>query len=130
MKHQQIVTTLFCLACLLVMPLAAVAEAPSAEQVAEWDRRLEQAAARQAEAERLQGEAEAVYAAAYSDCLKKFLVNACREDARQVNLAVRRQSRTMISEARAEVRDVRKAQIAARQALPRATPPAVRAPAQ
>lgn len=115
MKHPWIVTTLFSLAALLISPLQAASDGPSAEQRVEWDSRLEQAAMRQAEAEQLKKKSDDDYAFAREACLKKFLVNACREDARQLYLAAQRQARTMNSEARAQIREVKKAQFAARQ---------------
>ncbi len=114
MKHPWILATLFSLSAVVAAPAQAAGDEISPARRAEWSSRLDAAAQRQAEAEQLSTQADEDYAAARQACLQKFLVNACRGEARQRHLAAQEAARAMNSEARAEIRAVRKEEIVAR----------------
>lgn len=84
----------------------------SPEQQADWQQRLDNAAALQAEARARQAEADERLAQKKSECLKKFRVNACQEEARAEHMAVMREVRRQENQGKAAEREVKKEQLA------------------
>ncbi|HXE39172.1 MAG TPA: hypothetical protein VN639_11920 [Azonexus sp.] len=84
----------------------------SPEQQADWQQRLDNAAALQAEARARQAEADERLAQKNSECLKKFRVNACQDEARAEHMAVMREVRRQENKGKAAEREVKKEQLA------------------
>lgn len=93
--------------------LAADSE-PSAEQQADWQRRLDRAAALKAEGKARQEAADKRFAEADAACDRKFLVNACRDKARTEHLPEAREARRLENEGKALEREVKKEQLSDR----------------
>jgi colicin import membrane protein len=102
-----------CLIALSAFGFAAQAAetGPSSEQAADWEARLEKAAALQAEGKTHQAEAERIYNEADTACFKKFLVNSCRADARKIYVAASRVGKNLENEGKAIERQVKKEQL-------------------
>lgn len=75
-------------ACLLwCLALPAVADSgPTPAQEADWNARLERAAALKSEGARRRAEADRVYAETERACYRKFLVNQCRDQAKHARI--------------------------------------------
>ena len=100
----------------LCLPVAAIAEeGVSAEQQADWDARLDKAAALSAESKAIKDAAKKTLDEKTPSCDKKFLVNACREELRQAYLKASHQAQRLESEGKAIERGVKKEQIADRE---------------
>lgn len=84
---------------------------PSPEQEADWEARLEKSAALQADGKARQAEADRIYNEADTACFKKFLVNACRADARKTYVAASRIGKNLENEGKAIERQVKKEQL-------------------
>lgn len=106
------------LIALLVVSFAALADdtGPSPEQLAEWQAQLERAATLQADAEAQILAADKVLAEKSAACAKKFLINACRNEAVAEHLLVTEEARRLENEGKALEREVKKAQYADKEA--------------
>lgn len=99
----------------LWLPLAAFAEGGvNAAQEADWAARLDKAAALLAESRTIKDDAKQALEAKTLACDKKFLVNACRNDARLEYLKASHEAQRLESEGKAIERAVKKEQIAQR----------------
>lgn len=99
---------------LLSPPLSAAESGASAEQQADWNLRLEKAAALTAEGEARQQEAGRLLEEKNIACRKKFLVNACLKKNDEEYMAVARQARQMSNEGKAIELQVKKEQLSDR----------------
>lgn len=81
-------------------------------QQADWQQRLDGAAALQAEARARQGEADERLEQTKSECFKKFRVNACQEEARAEHMLATREARRLENQGKAAEREVSKEQLA------------------
>ena len=108
--------TSFLLAGLIVglwLPLAALAEsAPDAARQADWTARLDKAAALVAEGKALKEAATKALEEKTPACDQKFLVNACRNEARKEYLKASHEAQRLESEGKAIEREVKKEQVA------------------
>lgn len=84
----------------------------SPEQQADWQQRLDGAAALQAEARARQAEAGERLEQKKTECFKKFRVNACQEEARAEHMAAMREARSLENQGKAQERAVKKEQLA------------------
>ncbi|WP_265945505.1 hypothetical protein [Dechloromonas sp. A34] len=84
----------------------------SPDQQADWQQRLDDAAALQAEARGRQVEADERLDQKKSGCFKKFRVNACLDEARSEHMAAMREVRRLENQGKAQEREVRKEQLA------------------
>jgi len=84
----------------------------SPEQQADWQQRLDGAAALQAEARARQGEANERLEQKKSECLSKFRVTACQDEARTEHLAAMSEVRRLENQGKAAEREVKKEQLA------------------
>lgn len=102
----------------LVAGLIAALTLPIAVRAADgdWQSRLDKATALQAEAKAVQKEADKAFQEKSEACLAKFLVNACRNDARREHLERTQVARRLDNDGKAIEREVRKEQFAARAA--------------
>lgn len=99
----------------LLLPLAALADTGSdAARQADWDARLERASALLAESKANMAAARSLLDERNAACATKFLVNACRDEARKDYLKTTHESRRLESEGKAIEREVKKEQIAER----------------
>lgn len=99
----------------LLLPLAAQAESGhDAARQADWDARMARAAVLFADSRAQMETARALLEERNAACLSKFLVNACRDDARKDYLKSTHASRRLESEGKAIEREVKKEQIAER----------------
>ena len=95
------------------LPLAAIAEPlGNAEQEADWAARLDKAAALQAESRAMKDAAKQTLEEKTPACDQKFLVNACREEARREYLKASHAAQRLETEGRAIEREVKKEQVA------------------
>lgn len=85
--------------------------APDPEQQADWQRRLDKAEALQSQAKVAQEAADKAYGEKEKLCYKKFLVNACRDEAAAENTRLTREARRIENEGKALERQVRKEQL-------------------
>lgn len=100
----------------LLLPLAALADSgPDAARQADWDARLDRAAAMVAESKAKQEAAMQLLDEKNQVCDKKFLVNACRNEARKDYLKTTHEAHRLESEGKALEREVKKEQIADRE---------------
>lgn len=100
----------------LLLPLAALADSgPDAARQADWDARLDRAAAMVAESKAKQEAAMQLLDEKNQVCDKKFLVNACRNEARKDYLKTTHEAHRQESEGKALEREVKKEQIADRE---------------
>ena len=98
------------------LPLAAIAEPiGNAEQEADWAARLDKAAALQAESRAMKDAAKQTLEEKTPACDQKFLVNACREEARREYLKASHAAQRLETEGRAIEREVKREQIAERE---------------
>lgn len=109
--------TIASLLLLLLAAPTALAQVDS-HPLAEGERRekLERAAKLQAEASRLEGEADAKLKAANAACYKKFLISDCLEDARRTHTQEMRTAKRMELEGTELERDVKRRDLAAKDA--------------
>lgn len=84
---------------------------PSPEQLADWQQRLDAAAALQAESEERRAAADQVLAEKEAACFKKFLVTGCQREARKEHLAATKEASRLASEGKALARAVKKEQL-------------------
>lgn len=99
----------------LLLPLAVLADTGSdAARKADWDARLERASALLAESKANMAAARSLFDERNAACATKFLVNACRDEARKDYLKTTHESRRLESEGKAIEREVKKEQIAER----------------
>lgn len=98
---------------LLALSCSALAagKEPGPEQQADWQQRLEQAAALQAEAKARQAAADQLFEQKSAACFKKFLVNACQQEARREQVKVTKEARRLENEGKALERAVKKEQL-------------------
>ena len=80
--------------------------APSAEQQADWARRLEKAAALQAEGKALKEAADARHTEQAKACAEKFRVNACRDEVGLAHIRSVNEARRVENEGKALEREV------------------------
>lgn len=101
------------LIALLVLSFSALADSsgPDPEQLADWQQRLEQAATLQAEGKARRAAADQTLDEKYPACFKKFLVNACRRDARAEHISAAKEARRLENEGKALERAVKKEQL-------------------
>jgi len=101
------------LIALLVASLSAFAAdgGPSPEQMADWQQRLDQAAALQAEARQRKAEADNTLDTKNVECGRKFLVNSCREDAKREHVVATREASRLENQGKAMEREVKKEQL-------------------
>lgn len=84
---------------------------PSPEQMADWQQRLDRAAALQAEAKQRQAEADGILETKSVECRKKFLVNSCLESASREHVAASREASRLENQSKAMQREVKKEQL-------------------
>lgn len=84
----------------------------SPEQQADWQQRLDSAAVRQAEAKSRQSAADRALERKEADCLKKFQVNTCLDEARATHRMTSREAKRLENEGKAQEREVKKEQFA------------------
>jgi colicin import membrane protein len=82
--------------------------APSAEQQADWARRLEKASALQAEGKALKEAADALHTEQAKACAEKFRVNACRDEVGLNHIRSVNEARRVENEGKALERQVKK----------------------
>jgi colicin import membrane protein len=82
--------------------------APSAEQQADWARRLDKAAALQAEGKALKEAADARHTEQATACAEKFRVNACRDEVGLTHIRAVNEARRVENEGKALERQVKK----------------------
>lgn len=109
-RSRFVATRLIVLLALNCSALAAAKE-PGPEQQADWQQRLEQASALQAEAKARQAVADQLFEQKSAACFKKFLVNACRQEARREQVAATKEARRLENEGKALERTVKKEQL-------------------
>ena len=98
------------------VPLAALAQpADNAGQEADWAARLDKAAALQAESRTMKDAARQMLEEKTRACDQKFLVNACREEARRDYLKASHAAQRLEAEGRSIEREVKREQIAERE---------------
>lgn len=110
-------SVLFGLIALLAMPLgvqAADVEADAGQQ-AEWQARLDKAAALQARSKAMQTEADAALELKERECATRFFVNSCLKDAEQAHTAAGHAAKRLEIEGKALEREVKREQVAARE---------------
>jgi colicin import membrane protein len=100
---------------LLAGPVSAAGEA-SPEQTAQWDRRLEAAGELRRAGDAREAAADALYEQEAAACLSKILSNDCRNAAHSRRVAERDEARKMVNEGKAVEREVKKEQLADRDA--------------
>lgn len=99
----------------LLLPLAALADTGGdAAREADWDARMVRASALLAESRSKMDAARELMEERNAACASKFLVNACRDEARKDYLRTTHESRRLESEGKAVEREVKKEQVAAR----------------
>lgn len=84
---------------------------PSPELVADWQQRLDAAAALQIESKEQRAAADQVLAEKEAACFKKFLVNDCQRQARKEHLTATKAASRLASEGKALERTVKKEQM-------------------
>jgi colicin import membrane protein len=109
MNHRPL-SVAFRLIALLALsaPVLAGESGPTPEQLADWQQRLDQAAALQAESKAVRSAADEVLEAKNIACYKKFLVNACQRDARREHVVSVKEARRLETEAKLLERAVKK----------------------
>lgn len=85
---------------------------PTQEQRADWDRRLQEAKEVQKDGSTRNKEAKAAFEARKLACFKKFRVNSCQHEARQEYLQSANEARRIENEGKALERQVRKEELA------------------
>lgn len=112
MEHRPLSLAALLIALLLVGSSVLAAESgPSPEQMADWQQRLDQAAALQAEARQRQAEADGLLETKSVECRKKFLVNSCLESASREHVVASREARRLENQGKAMQREVKKEQL-------------------
>jgi colicin import membrane protein len=103
----------FRLIILLALSFPAQADdvGPSPERLADWQQRLDAAAALQAESQARQAAADQVLAEKEAACFKKFLVTGCQREARQAHLSATQEASRLAREGKALERAVKKEQL-------------------
>ena len=101
---------------LLSTPLHAAEGGASADQEADWARRMEQAAALQSEGKARRNEAAKILDEKNIACRSKFQVNACLKESDSEYTVVARQAKRLENEGLAIERAVRKEQLSVRDA--------------
>lgn len=91
---------------------AANESGPSEEQQADWTRRMDHAKALQRQAEAQKSEATAAFEARKKECFRKFRVNACQDEAKQEYVKITAEARRMDNEGKALERQIKKEQLA------------------
>lgn len=94
------------------LPAWAVGEGPSPEQLADWQLRLDQAAALQQEGQVQKATADQLFEEEFAACYKKFLVISCQKDATKAHNASSRPATALINQGKALEREVKKEQLA------------------
>lgn len=98
----------------LAGPVAAAEAVGTPEQEADWQQRLDKAGALQSEGKARQEVAERRYFEDEAACYRKFLVNACRNDAREIYIKERSEGRRLETEGKVIELQVKKEQVAER----------------
>jgi colicin import membrane protein len=96
--------------------LVQAASEPDAAQVADWGQRNANAAELKNEARQLKDSADRVFAEKSVACQEKFQVNACLAEAHKEHSAQLTEARRLDNQAKAQEREVRKEQLADRDA--------------
>ncbi|HZX30370.1 MAG TPA: hypothetical protein VFF03_03370 [Rhodocyclaceae bacterium] len=105
-------------ACLILaagcfaLPALAADLAPSPEQRADWDRRLEEAKAQQQQGAARQKQAKEAYNARKKECFKKFRVTGCQHEAKQDYVQATNEGRRIANEGKAREREVKREELA------------------
>lgn len=99
--------------CLSLLSGMTLGEEPPAD---ERTRKLDRVRELRDQASTIRADAKRAYEAAQPGCWKKFLVNACMEDARQTQRAEDRKARALDKEARDLEREVKRQDAAEREA--------------
>ena len=111
MEHRPLSVAARLIALLLLSASAFAAESePTPEQQADWQLRLDKAAAIQADAKERQDAADKVLEQKTAACFKKFLVDACREDARKEHVVASHEASRLQNEGKDMERAVKKEQ--------------------
>jgi len=95
---------------------AQAASEPDAAQIADWERRNVKAAELKDEARRMQEEAKRLYDVKSKACFEKFQVTACRNEAHKEHSEQIAEARRVENQGKALEREVRKEQLADRDA--------------
>lgn len=111
MKHRPLSVTVRLIA-LLAFSFSALAgeSGPSPEQSADWQQRLDRAAALLADGKAQRAIADKTLEERNAACFKKFLVNACQRDARRDHIIAAKEARRLETEGKAMERAVKKEQ--------------------
>lgn len=112
-----------CLWLALGLPAFAVDDGPSPAQLADWGQRLEKAAALMADGKARQSAAEEVRGQKDGECYKRFLVNACRADVEAEYVKASREGKRLENEGKSIELQVKKEQLADKDARRRASAP-------
>jgi colicin import membrane protein len=99
---------LFALSC----PALAAESGPTPEQQADWQQRIDKASALQKESQTRKAEADRIFEQKNGQCLQKFQVNRCRDQARNEHMVAIREIRRLENEGKALERQVKKEQLA------------------
>ena len=98
--------------CAVAGPAPAADSGPSPAQEADWQQRLEKAAALQNEGKLRKAEAGRILEQKSAECFKKFLVNRCQDAARNEHMMVSREASNLEIQGKALEREVKKEQLA------------------
>lgn len=96
----------------LSCPALAAESGPTPEQQADWQQRMDKAAALQNESRTRKAEAERILEQKNAQCFKKFQVNRCQDQARNEHMMAAREIRRLENEGKAVERQVKKEQLA------------------
>jgi colicin import membrane protein len=112
MENQSLSVVARLIAVLAISASALAADGgTAADQSADWQQRLDKAAALQAEARSRRVAADQLLEDTKADCFKKFRVTACQDEARSEHQGAMREARRLENEGKALEREVRKEQL-------------------
>ena len=94
------------------LPVWAADDAPSSEQLADWQQRLDQAAALQLEGKTQKAVADKLFDETFAACSSRFLVISCQKDASKAHTAAIRPATDLVNRGKALEREVKKEQLA------------------
>lgn len=112
MEHRSLPVAAFLIAFFVVAGSAWADSGPSPEQTADWNRRLEKAGALQREGKAQGAAADNIHEDRDAACFSQFRVNACRDEARREHGRRSNEARRVVNEGKALEREVKKEQLA------------------
>lgn len=96
----------------ITLPVLAAEELGTPAQQADWEQRLEKAAALQSEGQAKINAADALLEQTLPACDQKFLVISCQKDANKAHLESVRPAKRLVNQGKAMEREVKKEQLA------------------